>query len=485
MNRIIVDYANVFAEMSPDAGIFRQIDYWQSCLPMMYDKAKQELLATTEQICQLYPFFNFQSSSPEGGILLGFSPANEPVFFDPWSKIVTNGNVFITGMAGSGKSFLINLILNRLGPEGYDISIVDKAESYRTTCMAMNGDYLQFDQKGTYAVNVWDVLDFDPNLEPDNLNDVTPKGRVNADKIDVVLGLTEMLLAESGQRLPRLELSLLETDIRETYEDNLKIIQGKVLQDSIPTFSELAKTLDGKINSNNEYKRERQILRTKLETAIHGVLAPLVNQRTNLSSQKLCRVFDISKLPDKDETLGIAMYIITSYLFKRWRGNKAKNIRQIGVIDELYFFMLFSAGRKLLDNLARRSRHLGLNPFFATQQLNDVLKYDETRSILDNSQTKLLFSQAPNVIEKISDLLALSDTEKFLLASIKQERGVYSQCYFTYGPFRNILTIRPDPATRWLNTTEPTYDIPRLKEALAKTGNDAWAAVRLLMEQTN
>jgi hypothetical protein len=136
-----------------------------------------------------------------------------------------------------------------------------------------------------------------------------------------------------------------------------------------------------------------------------------------------------------------------------------------------------------LDNLARRSRHLGLMCFFATQQLDDVLLHPETPAILRNSDTKLLFRQDRSVIDKLTTLLSLTDQEKGQLESLRQVRGQYSNAFLIYGPMRNILTVRPDPASRWLNTTEPTYDVPRRARALEAAGGDPWAAVRLLLEQ--
>jgi hypothetical protein len=155
--------------------------------------------------------------------------------------------------------------------------------------------------------------------------------------------------------------------------------------------------------------------------------------------------------------------------------------RQIAVFDEIYSFMGFESGRRLLDSLARRSRHMGLMPFFATQQLSDVLQYPETQSILDNCQTQFLFSQSRNVVDRITTILNLTDQERSLLQQLRQVRGVYSSAFFVYGQMRNVLTVRPDPVTRWLNTSEPTYDLPRLNAALDVAGGDIWEAVRGLI----
>ena len=177
------------------------------------------------------------------------------------------------------------------------------------------------------------------------------------------------------------------------------------------------------------------------------------------------------------------MQLITTWLMTHWRKNKARNIKQIAVLDEMYFFMLFKSGRTMLDNLSRRSRHLGLVCMMATQQLDDVLLYPETPSILRNAPTKVLYQQDKSVVEKLTGLLGLSDQEQHHLASLRTVKGQFSNCLWLYGDKRNILTVRADPATRWLNTTEPNYDVPRRDKALAQAGGDPWEAVRLLIAQ--
>ena len=481
------EVTSAFAGLVPDEGIYRQVEYWQSALPLGVDLAKNSLWAETASVAGLYPFFNFNSSSPEGGILLGFSPANQPVFYSPWSSVVLNGNVFVTGQAGSGKSFAICNILNRLAPQAYDVSVIDKAKSYKFSCLAQGGDYVEWDLEGRYAVNVWDVLDYDPALIIDgqDYNDLDKAGHVGPGKIESVLGLAEIFMAEVGQAMPKVERSLLLEAIQETYARVLKVFDGKVDQTTVPTFTDLGETIRASIDkaARDQYTPTRRDLLQKLKPAIDGPLAGLVNKRTTLDIRGRVRVFDISNLPEREEIQGVAMYILTSWLMGHWRRNKARNIRQIAVLDELYFFMLFAPGRSLLDNLARRSRHLGLMCFFATQQLDDVLLHPETPAILRNSDTKLLFRQDRSVIDKLTTLLSLTDQEKSQLESLRQVRGQYSNAFLIYGPMRNILTVRPDPASRWLNTTEPTYDVPRRARALEAAGGDPWAAVRLLLEQ--
>lgn len=497
------ELAGALKDLVPEEGILRQIPYWQSTLPFCNNAGGNFLMAQSDSVATLFPFFEFRSTSPEGGALLGFSPANQPCFFDPWSKVVTNGNVFVTGQAGSGKSYLINLIVNRLGMRAFDVSFIDRAKSYRSTCLALGGDYVEFGLDGTHAVNIWDVVEYDPALEEAGLNDLDSQGRPLPDKVEQVAGCIEIILAETGGELPKLERSILLDDIADTYrrcllfsedveEENLARHFGRpknepnnrinLVSSSVPLFTDLADTLRAKMSDETlDFRRERKELLQKLQPTVAGNLAGLLNRRTTLKAGARARVFDISNLPDQPVILGAVVFVLTAWLYRHWRRNKKVNRRQLVVFDEIYSFMGFESGRRLLDALARRSRHMGLMPFFATQQLSDVLNFKETRSILDNCQTQFLFTQARTVVERVTDILKLSDQERRHLENLRQVRGVYSSAFFVYGNQRNILTIRPDPVTRWLNTSEPTFDVPRVERALSASGGDIWEAVRALI----
>jgi hypothetical protein len=491
--RSAVELRSQLNDMTPDEGLYHQLDYWRSTLPLGENRGRKKLKVDVGDAAALFPFWNFKTQSPEGGALVGFSPANEPCWIAPWSKVVTNPNWFVTGKAGSGKSFVINLIQNRLGAWGWDLTFIDKAKSYRTTCLAMDGDYIELDLAGQkHAVNVFDVLNYDGALEADQLNDLVKvkEGgyKVGPAKLEQVAGLAEILLAEVGGSLGKLERSLLVEDIKLCYDERLQVDKssGVVDAESVPTFSDLAATIKKVLADAAQDPRHQEKRRDTLQilkSAIEGPLQGLVNQRTTLQSKGRVRVFDLSNLGEGAEIQGVAMYLITTWLYRHWARNKAKNLKQICVVDEVYMMMQFPEGRKLLANLARRSRHMGLVSFFATQQLTDVMKYpDETKAIMDNAEVKLIFKQPREVVNQLVGLLGLTDQEAARLESLDQVKGHYSQAFTIYGSQRNVLTIRPDPVLRWICTSDTESDLPRVAEALKASGNEVWQAVFSLID---
>src|SRR6185503_4523880 len=122
----------------------------------------------------------------------------------------------------------------------------------------------------------------------------------------------------------------------------LKAEKGKVQQASVPTLDDLAATLKKKIEhpkdgQEKRYEPNRRDILQKLGAALTGVYSGLVNRKTSLQSKGKVRVFDISKISEGETMQSVAVYLITSWCDRHWRRNKARNVRQACVIDEMAF----------------------------------------------------------------------------------------------------------------------------------------------------
>src|SRR3990167_10927619 len=69
----------------------------------------------------------------------------------------------ITGMTGSGKSFLTQLLMLNVLFNGGDIFIIDIGVSYRKLCQLLGGTYLEYDNLAmnpfTHVTNIYSELD--------------------------------------------------------------------------------------------------------------------------------------------------------------------------------------------------------------------------------------------------------------------------------------------------------------------------------------
>ncbi len=492
LEEITPDFESVLQEGLLYPGTTEQKDLWASTLPLLRNKANHYFLTLTGNagpesgLSNLFPFFNFEIDNSEGGVLLGTSATGQPVLYNPWSKKLINGNHIILGQPGSGKSFYVNLILNRLSPWKPEVIIIDKSKSYEITCSCNKGQYIKIGLGGENAYNVFDCIDFDDVLGEDN--DLNAKGEPTAAKISFITGLFDIILAEEGEkRLNKLDSSLVERIIKQTYKDNLKFDKsGKLDGKSVPTLGSVIKTIENmmKDKDNADWKTELNKIKEKLGPFVgDGTFASLLDRPSSLEVKSHFIVFDISGLPDRDDIQSLAVYIISSFSMQRFKINKKLGKKQILCIDEAWYLARFSGGRSFLLELAKRSRHLGLMVMIATQQIGDFLGQPEAAQVLKSAPTVTFFRQSSTDLNHLQNLFELNATETKILSGLYQERGRFSQAFYISGDSKNTIYVRPDPVLRWIATSEPTFDVPARNRALEDAGGDLWKAITNLAEK--
>ncbi|MBL7879269.1 MAG: TraG family conjugative transposon ATPase, partial [Chryseobacterium gambrini] len=83
------------------------------------------------------------------GVPLKVDPADLPMK----TGRINNRNKFVLGPSGSGKSFLMNNIVEQYLTYNYDVVIVDTGDSYSGTCKYKNGRYIQYTEEKPITMN--------------------------------------------------------------------------------------------------------------------------------------------------------------------------------------------------------------------------------------------------------------------------------------------------------------------------------------------
>lgn len=78
---------------------------------------------------------------------------------------INNRNKFVLGPSGSGKSFLMNNIVEQYLTYNYDVVIVDTGDSYSGTCAYKGGRYIQYTEEKPITMNPFAVSREEFNIE--------------------------------------------------------------------------------------------------------------------------------------------------------------------------------------------------------------------------------------------------------------------------------------------------------------------------------
>ena len=154
--------------------------------------------------------------------------------------------------------------------------------------------------------------------------------------------------------------------------------------------------------------------------------------------------------------------------------------RSMLVIDEAWKLVERRATGEWVNEIARRSRHLGLFLVAISQQLSDFAG-PYGKALLRNSTQQLYLRQSPDELAYIQDAARLSDAEIRAIARLKTVKRAYSQAYWINGTRgRGTIALRVGPTEYGLATSDPVADLPRRTQALDACAGDAWAALEQL-----
>lgn len=133
------------------------------------------------------------------GIPLKIDPSDLPY----QTGRINNRNKFVLGPSGSGKSFLMNSIVEQYMLYNYDLVIVDTGDSYSGTCSYYNGKYITFTEDKPITMNPFLMEEDEYNLE----------------KKEFLITLTGLLWKGADGILSQVEHDVL-TDVVTSYYDN-------------------------------------------------------------------------------------------------------------------------------------------------------------------------------------------------------------------------------------------------------------------------
>ena len=135
--------------------IARRCDYKQeqaflSTLPVLAldpdIKRKSRRNALTSGVAASFPFASYELSD-KNGVFLGINMYNKtPVFLDPYDDYkYTNGNWWIGGSSGAGKTFTLLTLSGRLRQQGKRVIVIapKKGHEFRPLCEKLGGLYLR------------------------------------------------------------------------------------------------------------------------------------------------------------------------------------------------------------------------------------------------------------------------------------------------------------------------------------------------------
>ena len=370
-----------------DNMAFRQREGLLSTLPLALNAVAEWRSLDTSSIARLFPF-----SPPDldtrSGTLYGIDMrACSPVVYDPWDGTHLNANTAVLARSGSGKSFATKLGVLRGLCRGVTAYVIDPEGEYADMARAAGGRVLS------------------PGVPGEGMNPFVIDKGDSEEMLQRIGSLRRLIEVMVGERL--------SADRRASLDHALAGYYARPRERT--GFRDFYTFLQ-------EDEAGDPGLARLLRPFATGSLRHLLSDEGDdlLGNEALVTVFDLRLL--EPELRPAAAMVCTETV---WAAAAQDPKPRLLVVDEVWSIMQHPEGAAFLVSVAKRARKHRLGLQFITQDVQDLLSEDSSRTItghsgralLQNAAFKLLLQQDAAAVSAVGDAFDLpEDLQRWLLS---------------------------------------------------------------------
>ena len=404
---------------------YQQMDGLNTVLPYGIRKIDALRTLTTESTAVLMPF-RAQEINHKSGIYCGQNAISKNMIFVNRADLL-NGNSFILGVSGAGKSFFAKREILALVLKGdCDIIIIDPEREYTPLVQGLGGEVIHISAESPNHINAMDMVSDYADAE----NPIVLKS-------EFVLSLCEQLVGAG--KLTAKEKSLIDRCTALVYRPY--VMNG--CKGTPPTLKDFHREL------LMQPEPEAKDIALAIELFTEGSLDTFAKQ-TNVNTESSLICYDIRDLGKALKTVG--MLVVMDSIYNRIVSNKKKGRPTFVFIDEIY--LLFAneySSNFLFEQWKRARKH---NAFYTgiSQNIEDLLQSHTARTMLANSEFITMLNQAATDRIELAKLLGISDTQLSYVTNADAGKGLL-KCAGSIVPFEDKYPT--DTKLYKLMTTKP------------------------------
>ena len=403
---------------------WQQADGLVTALPLGLRRIDALRTLTTEALAVLMPF-KAQEIRHQGGVYYGQNTISKNLILANRKELL-NGNGFVLGVSGSGKSFTAKreMVGLALSTED-DIIVIDPESEYRPLIEGLGGQVVSISATSPNHINAMDM----EQGYGDGENPVVLKS-------EFILSLCEQLMGAG--KLSAKEKSIIDRCTALCYQD---YIRGG-WTGTLPTLRDFHAEL------LRQPEAEARDVALAIELFTEGSLNTFAKPtNVNTSARILC--YDIRDLGK--QLLPVGMLVVLDSVFNRIVRNRALGRNTWVYIDEIYLLFQHEYSANFLFTLWKRVRKYGACCTGITQNVDDLLQSHTARTMLANSEFLVMLNQAATDREELAKLLNISDNQLSYITNVDSGRGLI-KCGSTIVPFVDHF---PKNKLYQLMTTKP------------------------------
>lgn len=380
---------------------------FNSCLPLGVNKLKVERLLNTRAAAIFLPFA-VKELWQDDGMYYGLNGVSRQMILYNRTSAV-NGNGCIFGVPGSGKSFsakreIVNILLHT----DDDVFVIDPENEYAPLAKLFFGSSIRIAPGSDVHINPMDMgLDY---ASEDGGDPVTLKA-------DFIASFCE---AAAGSRYPLtpIQRSVIDRCVKNVCKQYIDTLMAEGKREDLT----IAPTL---VDFYNEIEMqpepEAHNLALALERFVKGTQDSFAF-RTNVEINNRFTVYNIKDIGDGMKAIGLQVCL--DNIWNKMISNYKKGKRTWLYCDEFHLLAQTEVSAKYTQQIWRRARKWNGIPTGITQQVEDMMKTEEGRAIVGNSEFVMMLSMNAYGRAQMQQMYNLTDAEMEYITSAGSGHGL-------------------------------------------------------------
>lgn len=377
---------------------FQQIDGLNTAMPFGTRKIDTLRTLTTESLAVFMPF-RVQEIRHDNGVYYGQNVISKNMIIADRKRLL-NGNSFILGVSGSGKSFIAKeeIVSIMLRDSNADIIIVDPEREESSLVKSLGGEVIKISATSGNHINAMDMnKDYGDGANPVIL------------KSEFILSLCEQLIGSNN--LGAKQKSIIDRCTASVY----RYYQQGNYQGTPPTLQDFYEEL------LKQKEPEAKEIALAIELFVNGSLNTFA-KTTNVDTDNRLICYDILDLGK--QLLPIGMLVVLDSILNRIIENRAKGRNTFIFIDEIYLLFQHEYSANFLFTLWKRVRKYGAYCTGITQNVEDMLQSHTARTMLANSELIIMLNQASTDRIELAKLLNISELQMSYITNVNAGEGL-------------------------------------------------------------
>ncbi|QSR85039.1 VirB4 family type IV secretion system protein [Methylacidimicrobium sp. B4] len=441
-------------------------------MPGVYAPLLRPLLVRARMAADLLPIFRGLESEEKPVHLFGNTTGGLVALNLEDKRNEGASMLYISGVKGSGKSVLAQLILLRhLGPEAI-LLIIDKGSSYDRLVELLGGTTVRLEADRPICFNPFQV--YVGATESGELREPEPG------ELAKVIHCLEILANAGQEELSTEERNILEAIARQTFSNAVKN------RERLVTLSDFSLQL--------AYRSDARFLAERLKPFVEGRYRSWFNGETQFHLKSRVVHFDFEHI-SQDESLAAAL-IPMSTLFVSDMILSHPEAFKILVFGEMWQHINNPTTANLIVDAFKTYRKKRCAIIGESQAILDLTDSSKVaKAVIQNVDTWILLPQGSEQhVEFAVHELELTKGQRDCLLNLRNaarlhpdgEAELWREAFYLRGrgvdALSGIVRVEIEPEEYWLTTTTPA-DLPAWKAAREAFGNDLSQALAALARQ--